>query len=99
MGAGAACLALGLTLGALALGKADTYATEGPSSERRELRSSGESLALAADVMLGTGVAFAGTGLVLYLVRLSSGPPPAAPEGPEAAWMPRAAGLQGAVRW
>ena len=109
-GASAACLVGGVVLGAMAWSKAGSYESEGPAGRRRELKDSGESLALGADLLLGAGVVLgaATVGALLLWPQAGEAPRPAAPaESAGAAtslrWRPllspEALGVQGALTW
>ncbi len=66
LGGSAAFLGAGTVLGIKALVSAQSYADGGPASDRRELKDDGETEALAADLLLGTGAALAVTGGLVW---------------------------------
>ena len=113
-GASAACLVAGVVLGSLAWSKAGDYDTQGAGGDRRDIKESGEALALGADVLLGTGVLLGAAtvgALLLWPQPAAMAPAPAAAaDGPQAAsagprirWAPSLApgsvGMQGALTW
>ena len=68
MGGGGVLLVSGIIIGAVASGTESDFHAATCAKAKASLKSDGESQALAADVLMITGVAAAGTGLLIYLL-------------------------------
>lgn len=68
MGGGGVLLVSGVVIGVLASGTERDFHAATSAKSKASLKSDGESQALAADILMLTGVAVAGTGLLVYLL-------------------------------
>ncbi len=105
LGAGVALAAGGAGLWAVAAGDQHDFEASTSLSEKKSLRSSGQSAALGSDVLLALGGAAVGAGALLVILDAASAPAPPAAEGEgrvgvtwDARWVPSGAvvGVRGA---